>query len=480
MHKCEICNKTYKRRFDLKRHKKDKHEDSEKHECYMCEKSFHRKQFLNNHLKRKHGVVMHDYEEEGDDDDDDDGIPLPMERAECGEDDVRFHEEFVPGNYSQWDKNPRGDFKEKHSKPMHQFEHPFCMMVAGPSRSGKTYWVAKLLMTKDKRIHPTPDRIVYCYRHWQKLYTKLRMHDPAIRWHQGLPSSVFMDKLEDTIVVVDDLMDVGMNDPMLMSMFTEGSHHKNISVIFIVQNLLHQGRKSRSLNLNAQYLVLYKNPRDMRQIKTIAQQMYPTDWKRFLAYFEMETSRPYGKVIIDLHPNTDEKNRFMNDDDSSVKNDDKHTLHRMQSLQKINQPYTVAMQNKQEEMSNVLSDRLMTDSEKAFKYEQMMSDFLAYKKQVVRESPQEVQHIAQPPPATAPPAVVQAPLLQAPIQSTPWLQSKLLTPPTTLDPSKIPLPYSSSSEDDVPKTQWRSYSDDEEDDTDDMNRGKYYLRKQRK
>ncbi len=192
------------------------------------------------------------------------------------------------------------------------------MMVAGPSRSGKTFWVAKLLMSKAKRIHPNPERIVYCYRHWQRLYDKLRMRDPTILWHEGLPSTVLMEKMVDTIVVVDDLMEAGMNDPTLMSMFTEGSHHKNISVVFIVQNLLHQGRRSRSLNLNTQYLVLYKNARDMQQIKTIAQQMYPTDWRRFLAYFEAETSRPYGKVIIDLHPQTEEKNRFIVDDDDEA------------------------------------------------------------------------------------------------------------------------------------------------------------------
>ena len=95
------------------------------------------------------------------------------------------------------------------------------------------------------------------------MYNTLSMHDPSIRWQQGLPNSVLVEKLEDTIVVIDDLKEAGMSDPTLMSMFTEGSHHRNISVIFIVQNLLHQGRRSSSLILNTQYLVLYKNPRDM-------------------------------------------------------------------------------------------------------------------------------------------------------------------------------------------------------------------------
>ena len=77
-------------------------------------------------------------------------------------------------------------------------------------------------MTRDKRIYPTPDRFIYCYLHWQKMYNTLRMHDPSICWQQGLPNSVLVEKLEDTIVVIDDLMEAGMSDPTLMSMFTQG------------------------------------------------------------------------------------------------------------------------------------------------------------------------------------------------------------------------------------------------------------------
>ena len=74
------------------------------------------------------------------------------------------------------------------------------------------------------------------------MYNTLRMHDPIIRWQQGLPYSVLVEKLEDTIIVIDDLIEAGMSDPTLMSMFTEGSHRINITVIFIVQNMLQQGR----------------------------------------------------------------------------------------------------------------------------------------------------------------------------------------------------------------------------------------------
>ena len=153
------------------------------------------------------------------------------------------------------------------------FKHPFSMIVSGPTRSGKTVWIT-LLLEKSKRIKPTPNTILYCYTHWQPKYDELKnVFADEIYFHKGLPTSILTNKFHNAIVVLDDLMDLAMQDKMIMSVFTEGSHHKNISVIYIVQNLYHQGRNSRSINLNAQYLVLFKNPRDVLQIQTLARQV---------------------------------------------------------------------------------------------------------------------------------------------------------------------------------------------------------------
>ena len=42
------------------------------------------------------------------------------------------------------------------------------MLVAGPSRSGKTQWTVKLLEQRQQRIEPPVDRILFCYSQWQK------------------------------------------------------------------------------------------------------------------------------------------------------------------------------------------------------------------------------------------------------------------------------------------------------------------------
>ena len=44
-----------------------------------------------------------------------------------------------------------------------QFKHPFCMMVVGPSQSGKTVWINDLVTNMKDRIQPIPKHVVLCY-----------------------------------------------------------------------------------------------------------------------------------------------------------------------------------------------------------------------------------------------------------------------------------------------------------------------------
>jgi len=43
-----------------------------------------------------------------------------------------------------------------------------------------------------------------------------------------------------TLIVLDDLMDSAYSEK-LSEIFTKGSHHRNISLVLITQNLFHQG-----------------------------------------------------------------------------------------------------------------------------------------------------------------------------------------------------------------------------------------------
>ena len=338
-HQCSICNKQYTRKYDLERHMNDKHNVDYSNRSPP-------------HLRRISEIRSLSNER-----DDDNDARVVTRRANLPiEQNVK---RFV-------------------------FKHPSSILVVGPTRSGKTVWVTDLLINKEQRFHPSPDRIVYCYRHWQSSYTRLQHHDPTIRWHEGLPTTVLMDQFEDQIVVIADLMETGMNDSSLMSIFTEGSHHKNITVIFMVQNLFQHGRHARSMTLNAQYIVLFKNPRDQQQIRTLARQMYPTQWQKFLTHYEKETSRPYGKIIVDLNPETLPENRLQKDTMSTSNdgNDSRilNTLQGIDEFYQIEHPYHKAMRKKQTEMNELLKNAQLSESEKVSRYAELLKDFQTYQK----------------------------------------------------------------------------------------------------
>ena len=117
--------------------------------------------------------------------------------------------------------------------------------------------------------------------------------------------------MNNCLIVIDDLMHGAVKDTALLSAFTEGSHHNNISVVFMMQNIFHKGTHARTMSINTQYMVLFKSSRDQQQIETLARQIFGKDHSRFLKFYHEQTSKPFGYVILDLHPNTSIKNRIV-------------------------------------------------------------------------------------------------------------------------------------------------------------------------
>jgi len=73
--------------------------------------------------------------------------------------------------------------------------------------------------------------------------------------------------------VLDDLM--SETNELVANTFTKLLHHRNVSVIHLTQNLFDKNKYAQTISLNAHYLVLFKNPRDVTQFATLARHMYP-------------------------------------------------------------------------------------------------------------------------------------------------------------------------------------------------------------
>ena len=119
---------------------------------------------------------------------------------------------------------------------------------------------------------------------------------PDITFHQGkhkdLVQSKHFDPSIPSLIVFDDLMRTVMNDDRAPDLFTEGTHHRNITAIYIIQNLFFEGKQSKTVSVNAHYFILLKNPRDRQQVEVFGRQVYPRKFHIFSEAYERATVRP--------------------------------------------------------------------------------------------------------------------------------------------------------------------------------------------
>lgn len=184
-----------------------------------------------------------------------------------------------------------------------RWKHPFTAIVAGPTSSGKTVFVFKLIVNVNEMIVPQPEKILYCYSEYQPIFNQY----PQVTFHEGLPDKDGFDGQHRTLLIIDDLM--SESNDSVANIFTKYSHHRNISVLFITQNLFFNSKYSRTMSLNSHYIIMFKNPRDTMQIATLARQMYPGKSKFLVEAFKDATSKPFGYLLLDLKPDTEEKYR---------------------------------------------------------------------------------------------------------------------------------------------------------------------------
>lgn len=184
-----------------------------------------------------------------------------------------------------------------------QFKHPFTCIVAGPTSCGKTVFTFNFLENLSVMCDKPIENIVYYYDEWQPNFE----NKSAIKFKKGLPNIKEYNGLENSLIIIDDMMKE-TND-IIVNIFTKGSHHRNLSVIYITQNLFHQGRGQRDISLNANYIIYFKNPRDKAQIIHLARQLYPENSRYLQEAYMDATHRPHGYLFLDLKQSTPEKYR---------------------------------------------------------------------------------------------------------------------------------------------------------------------------
>lgn len=185
-------------------------------------------------------------------------------------------------------------------------KHPFTAILAGSSKDGKTWFLKDLLDFRKTMIQPPPDKVVWFYGIYQKFYDEIE----NVEFVEGFPSNYNEYLGMNTLFILDDLMTECSNDKRLTNLFSRGSHHMSLSVIFTTQNFFHKGTEMKDVRLNTQYLFLFKNRRDLSQIMHLGRQLYPGRLKFFQEVFADATKKPFSYLLIDLSNDTEEEYRL--------------------------------------------------------------------------------------------------------------------------------------------------------------------------
>ena len=206
------------------------------------------------------------------------------------------------------DELPDGYFYCRKTHPV--FKTPFTMVVGGPTGSGKSTFVEKLLQRRADMFFPEVDEIWWYHCQPQPHHEVLRRKFPGIVIREGVPDIRHFDddmltgKMKNRVVVLDDMMqELCDNGATLAALFTKISHHRSCSIILITQNIFARNKDFRTAGVNAQHMVVMKNPRDINQITSLQTQMFgpkssPKTGNFLQSVYKFVTRKPHSYLLI--------------------------------------------------------------------------------------------------------------------------------------------------------------------------------------
>lgn len=181
------------------------------------------------------------------------------------------------------------------------FKSPTTIAISGPTQSGKSYFTRRLIKHRNELFSIPPFKVLYCYSTWQKAFSEL---EGEVDFHQGIPND--LDKInlntkeKHLLLILDDMMHAISKNSKAEQMFTQDSHHSNVSVVFITQNIFYNSPIIRTMNLNCTYLIVTKSTRTKAQTVHLADQMRLRD--EVVAAMEDMEREQYAYMLIDMSP----------------------------------------------------------------------------------------------------------------------------------------------------------------------------------
>lgn len=195
-----------------------------------------------------------------------------------------------------------------------KFKTPTSFAVIGGTMSGKTHWVWNLLKASSECFEVPPDKIVYCYLEDQPVVNDMQATLSEFTTYRGLPTREEIREWSQdsthTVLILDDMIHLVTKSPDALHLFQTMVSHANITAFLLSQNLYPPGVYAKSILLNCQHVVLFKNVRDNRQIITFGSQVFTGRSKFWMDAYARAVRRPYGYVLVDLTNHCPEDRRL--------------------------------------------------------------------------------------------------------------------------------------------------------------------------
>ena len=167
-------------------------------------------------------------------------------------------------------------------------------IIFGQTGAGKTCFILDVI--RYKLVHPFPNNIYYMYKIRQPFMDQIN----NINFIEGLDFNA-IDTNTPSMLVIDDLVLSTNKD--VAEMFILGSHHRQISIFFITQNLFPNCNLFRLMSTNSHYFVIFQNQRNFRQVMTLARQIFVgRDIKRITEAYKRASNTLRGFIVLSFSP----------------------------------------------------------------------------------------------------------------------------------------------------------------------------------
>ena len=121
----------------------------------------------------------------------------------------------------------------------------------------------------------------------------------------------FIDSLKNNgtkyLLIFDNSCEETCNSKAFVYIATAG-RRRGLSTIYIKHNLFHQSKVGRNVELQNTHIVLFKSPGNVMQVITLSTQL--GHGSELVDWYRDATSVPFGHLLIDLSPRTDDRLRY--------------------------------------------------------------------------------------------------------------------------------------------------------------------------